>query len=232
MSSWVLPGILKVSEVGQLPHEFLVGLSTISTGIIMNYVNKFIADNEGSSDPTVQAAASALKSAYEEVNRISDYLNSEEAKTLSDTLCSLQYSDVSAEIPIEKLIVYRSTILDLLSEDEDFVAAYNKDIVESETRGYKTAYTPKLDEDNYISGIRMMNAAAKESNYRGLCETVMARIFSNDNLFKNSRAKLNSPTVLRKAIYKKDRLKSLLRGIDYLIEKKRSGAAPRSWRRV
>lgn len=232
MTNWVLPGILKADEVLLLPYEFIVELSKISTGVIMDYVNKFIATNMESSDPTSQQAASILSSAYEEVNKVNEYLNSDEAKTLSNTLCSLQYSDISSEIPMEKLIVYRSTILELLVEDEDFVANYNRDMGGAVSTGNKTAYTTKLDGSNYESVMERMQSKEVCAGKEILCDTVCKRISQNENLFKNSRAKLNSATVLRKALYKKDRLKSILRGLDYLIDKKKSGEPPRSWRRV
>lgn len=231
MTTWVLPGILKADDVLDIPLDMLIEMSNMSTGIILNYVNKFISGNINSSDETMAAAAKKMSIAYENVNKVNDYLNSEEAKTLSDTLCSLEYRDVSAEMPLEKLTVMRAAILELLAEDVDFVQAYAKEISESSTRGMKTAYTVKLDEDNFIrilDAMRVVNR--KEHTLAG--DNLIGCIERNTNLFKNSRAKLNAPTVMRKAIYRKDKLKTILRGIDYLIDKKQSGAPPISWRRV
>ena len=234
MTSWVLPGILKAEEVQMTDMEVLVMMSNISTGIVLNYVNKFVDANIGSGDPVLAEAASKLQRAYEEVNKVNDYLNSEEAKNLSETLCSLQYSDVSAELPMEKLIVYRSAILELLSEDAAFLEEYQRDVPDSVTRGFKTAYTPKLDGDNLaatLDGMRVF-ATGEDAVNRGFDLVLADRIEKNKNLFQNSHAKINAPTVMRKAIYKKDRLKSLLKGIDFLIDKRREGVSPRSWRIV
>lgn len=231
MTSWVLPGILSADDVQKIPVEALVEMSKTSTGIIINYVNKFVASNIESDDPTLRQAAETMKAAYEEINRINEYLTSDEAKALSDTLCSMEYRDISAEVSLEKLIVMRSTILELLSEDEDFVKSYTSEIGESATHGMKTAYTVKLDEDNMFIVCRNMRAiCGNQQSYAGL--ELVSAMERNSNLFKNSRTKLNSPTVLRKAIYKKDKLKSILRGIDYLIKKKQGGDSPVSWRKV
>ncbi len=230
MTDWVLPGILKVEDVHAVDPVILCMMSNISTGVILGYVNKFIGSASSSNDAVKVEAASVIGSAYEQVNKVNDYLNSEEAKNLADTLCSLQYSDVSAELPIEQLISYRSVILDLLSEDKDFVESYEKESLEGQASGMKVAYTPKLDESNYFRCLHEMDVYIAEHGASPETSRLIDRIRSNKNLFVNSRAKLNSSTVLRKAIYKKDRLRSILRGLDFLIDKKNSGASPRSWR--
>lgn len=230
MSEWVLPGILKVEDVPKVDVNVLEMMSRISTGIILGYVNKFIDSAGSSNDPAKVEAADVITNAYDHVNKVNAYLNSEEAKDLADTLCSLQYSDVSAEMPIEQLISYRATILELLAEDKDFVESYKKECLDGQASGMKSAYTIKLDEGNYDAILQEMLEYANCHLVSPETINLIGRIGSNKNLFVNSRAKLNSPTVLRKAIYKKDRLRSILRGLDFLIEKKNSGESPRSWR--
>lgn len=233
MTTWVLPGILKAEDVSKVSPELLKMMSNISTGVILGYVNKFIEAYGNSSDAVLSQAAQILADAYNEVNRVNEYLNSDEAKNLSDTLCSLQYSDVSAEMPVEQLISYRAKILELLAEDPDFVADYGKDCSGSNVTGYKSAYTAKLDENNFDRVYEEMTkfiTSNPESTKANL--NLTGKIYSNRNLFINSRTKVNSPTVLRKAIYHKDRLRSILRGLDFLIEKKNSGESPRAWRRI
>lgn len=232
MTEWVLPGILKMEDVASIDPAILEMMSRISTGVILGYVNKFVASAEGSNDPAKVEAAAIMKAAYDKVNKVNDYLSSDEAKDLADTLCSLQYSDVSAEMPVEKLISYRATILDLLSEDKDFVDSYKKECLEGKSSGMKSAYTPKLDEDNYVSVIDEMNEYVYKNRSSQSTAILVTKIGNNKNLFVNSRAKANAPTVLRKAIYRKDRLRSILRGLDFLIEKKESGESPRSWRSI
>ena len=57
-------------------------------------------------------------------------------------------------------------------------------------------------------------------------------ISKNRSLFKNGSMNTNKATVLRKAIFKKDKLKAILRGLDYLIPRMEAGASPYGWRRL
>ncbi len=231
MVTWVLPGILNAEDVTEIAPELLHMTSKISTGVIVGYVNKFIETYENSSDSTYSLAAKKLKEAYADVNSVMEYLQSDEARNLADTLCSLQYSDISADVPKDKLIAYRSAILELFSEDVDFMKEYQKEVEVKEASGYKTAYTAKLDKENFDRVVTQMQAYLSQHPDKA-GGMLVDRITKNSNLFINSRAKTNAPTVLRKAIYRKDTLKNILRGLDYLIDKIDSGQAPRSWRIV
>lgn len=229
MPKAVLPTILNADEVIKIPDEVLILMTRISTGIVVENINKFISMNKGSSDSIDREAALKLERVYAEVNEVKTYLESDEAKNLASTLASLQYSDVSATTDIETLKTYRMLIIDLLSEDEDFVKTYTTEQLKLETSGKKTAYTAKLDKGNLEDVISLM-----ESKAGGIPEVyaLIGRIRKNKSLFKNGNYNVNSPTVLRKAIYKKDKLKNILRGLDFLIPKLESGQNPITWRRL
>ena len=233
MTKWVLPNVLSVDDVLELDIELLTVLSNISTGVVLQYVNDFIAGSSNSGDGTVTEAGDKLREAYREVNEINDYLASDEAKNLADTLASLQYSDIKHEVDTAKLLAYRSAIIELLSDDKDFIETYKNEANGSSNKGFKSAYTAKLDKDNLADAMdRISELAMKIPGQSGAGMRLYGAIDRNKNLFKNGSNKVNKPTVLRKAIYKKDKLKSILKGIDYLLDKKQSGAAPRSWRRI
>ncbi len=230
MSEWVLPGVLKVEDVPSIDPNILKMMSEISTGVIMNYVNKFIEKANTSGDETERQAANILRDAYADINKLNEYLNSAEAKDLADTLTSLQYSDVSADMPIEQLICYRSMILDLLSDDEEFLSSYKEDI-SGRSSGMRIAYTPKLDAENYERVLtRMYDSITNNTSYKTL--DLIKRISNNKSLFINSKSKTNQATVLRRAIYQKDRLKSILHGLDFLIDRKSRNVSPRTWRTI
>lgn len=233
MIRWVLPNVLSIEDVQALDVQLLKVLSNVSTGVVLKYINDFIQKNLQSPDPDVQMAATKLNQAYEEVNQINEYLASDDAKNLADTLASLQYSDIRNEVEDAKLLAYRSLIIELLSEDPEFIESYKGEVDGSATRGYKSAYTAKLDKENMLEALKDIDELSQSiPGQMGPGMRLKAAISNNMNLFKNGSNKVNRPTVLRKAIYKKDKLKSLLKGIDYLLEKKQSGAAPRSWRRI
>lgn len=229
--SWVLPNVMSDVDVTQLPEEVLNELPNISTGIVVSYINKFIEANAGSSDDVSRLAATRLAHAYERLNKTTDYLKSKDARDFADTLSRLQYSDISYSTDVEVLKMWRLQILDLLSEDEDFRESYTGDMSDSETRGMKTAYTTKLDKDNLEETLARMKGIAIATGSTRQVDGLIARIRNNANLFKNGNYNLNSPTVMRKAIYKKDRLTNILKGLDFLIPRKEAGLSANEWRR-
>lgn len=228
MSKYVLPTILTTDEVLSIPDKVLCSFTRISTGIVLDNVNEFVRLNKDSQDTECRDAALKLERIYKEVNDVNAYLESDEAKDLANTLASLQYSDVSASTDLNQLKMYRTLILELLSEDEEFMREYMNKEVKVEA-GRKTAYTAKLDGDNLESVLEdMMNKA--HGNVAAM--SLISRIQKNKSLFKNGNYNINKPTVLRKAIYKKDKLKNILRGLDFLIPKMEAGQNPISWRRL
>lgn len=229
--TWVLPNILTDEDVVNLSDDVLKELTKISTGIVIKYVNSFISDNINSNNPVSREAAVKLQNAYLQLNKTVEYLNSKDARDFADTLSKLQYSDISYDTDLEVLKLWRTQIIDLLSEDEDFRKSYTGDMSDSETLGMKTAYTTKLDKDNLndtvsrITGIAIATGCTKAAN------VLVSGIRKNPNLFKNGNYNLNRPTVMRKAIYKKDRLQNILRGLDFLIPRKEAGLSANEWRR-
>lgn len=228
---WVLPNILSDEDVIQISDEVLKELTNISTGIIIKYVNTFISQNMDSSDDCSRAAAVKLQKAYMQLNKTSEYLNSKDARDFADTLSKLQYSDVAYDTDLEVLKLWRMQIIDLLSEDEDFRESYTGDVSDSETLGMKTAYTTKLDKDNLNDTLARMTGLAISTGCVTATGTLIAAIRKNANLFKNGNYNLNRPTVMRKAIYKKDRLQNILRGLDFIIPRKEAGLSANEWRR-
>lgn len=236
MSKWVLPGVLSVESVNKLNVEVLSLLSQISTGIVIKRVNDFIEANEFKSNEDGEAARK-LKAGFENINKINAYLESDEAKDLADTLASLQYSDISCTEDINKLKLYREMIIELLSEDEEFREEYKGEISENATRGMKTAYTTKLDKENLSNILVQIRLAATRNPNISPVTTQAAldlcrAIETNKNLFKNGSYNINKATVIRKAIYKKDKLRNILRGLDYIIPKIEANESAYSWRRL
>ena len=236
MNKWVLPGVLRVDTVNALSVEVFTLFAQISTGIVIKRINDYIAAHE-SEEGEEGDAARKLKAGYSQVNRINEYLESDEAKDLADTLASLQYSDVSCTEDINKLKLYREMIIELLSEDEDFRSEYEGEIAEDATRGMKTAYTTKLDKENLSNVlVQIRLEATRNPNYdqaaRSMASDLCMTIEKNKNLFKNGSHNINRATVIRKAIYKKDKLRNILRGLDYIIPKIEAGESAYSWRRL
>lgn len=230
--SWVLPDILTVEDVNNLPEEVLVELTKISTGIILEYVNNFIAGNINSDNPENVAAATKLQTVYATLNKTNEYLKSQEAKDFASTLANLQYSDIRYDVELEVLKQWRSQIIDLLAEDDDFKDSYTGDVGDSETRGMKTAYTTKLDKDNLDNTLARMTGLGIATGSFVVTERLIAKIIEYSGLFRNGNYNLNNPTVMRRAIWKKDRLTTILKGLDYIIPRKEAGMNASEWRKL
>lgn len=236
MQTWVLPLVLDTDDVIKLPDEALELLTKISTGIILDKVNEFVANNSNSSNPNVAEAAGKLEKAYAGINAMNEYLNSEQAKDMAEVLSSLQYSDISYDTNIHTLRMWRDLIIDLLSEDPEFAASRNVSNGQIEINGYKTAYTPKLDKENLDSVLSKFGDMANDSAFSVTQRSAVSKLYlalnKNSSLFKNGKYNVNKPTVLRKAIYKKDRLLNILKGLDFIIPKMENGENAIGWRQL
>lgn len=233
MINWVLPNVISVDDVINVSDEILECITKISTGIVTEKINEFVNANLNSADNNIRLAAEKLQKAYSSLNFANDYLSSKEAKDFADELVSIQYSDISVNTDLDTLKKWRLSIIDLLAEDKEFIESYTNEVSKSETYGIKTAYTAKLDKDNLDSVLDYMVSLSKNNismqiTVVGLCE----RIRTYKNLFKNGNYNINKPTVLRKAIYKKDRLKNILKGLDFLIPKLENNKNAISWRKL
>ena len=232
-SKWIVPGIISSKDIIELPDDVIDLFTRISTGIVTKRVNEFVNDNLNSTNQTDSQAAAKLKIAYERLNRTNEYLSSQDAKDLADVLANLQYSDVSVNTDIHTLKKYRQQILELLAEDEDFVRTYTGDVSGSQTRGMKAAYTAKLDKSNLEDVLNeMRELALKHVSSVEAILNLVGNIERNKSLFKNGNYNVNNYTVLRKAIYKKDKLSNILKGLDFLIPRVEACESARGWRRL
>ena len=229
LSKEIIPTVITVEDVLGIPDAVLCLLPSISTGIVLDKINTFIKRNIESSNEILKAAAIRLQAAYEELNATNAYLASDEAKDLSETLYRLRYDDISVNTSLDTLKTYRALILELLSEDEEFINSYTNEKIEKKSTGTKVAYTTKLDSKNLENVLEKM-LAVSECNI--LAFQLRIKIQNNKNLFRNARLALNNKTVLRKAIYKKDKLINILKGLDFLIPRLESGQSPATWRRL
>lgn len=232
MSKWILPGVLDVEMTNALSDEILALFSKISTGIIVDRVNDYVSRNIESANEQDRKAAIKLQRIYADINRVEAYLQGDEAKEFAETLANLQYSDVNCTVDINTLKKYREMIIDLLAEDEEFRNTYTGEIRESETRGMKTAYTNKLDKDNLEAVLEQMYVLSEGCIYRMYVVQLRKNIEDYKHLFKNSPHHVNKSTIIRKAIFKKDKLRNILRGLDYIIPKIEAGKSAYSWRRL
>lgn len=229
MMDWALPSLLTVDEVLILPNKMLQLLTDISTDIVIDRVNIFVANNINSENQDRKRAAEILRNAYARVNSMTSYLESDEAKKLATTLAELDYRDININTDLHLLKEYREQIIDFLSEDEEFVKSYSS-VIKSDTRGFKQAFITKLDSENLEETLaRMQDIGQISDEEYDACERLRSRIEEMPSLFKNAKnARQN--TIFYRTATKTTKLKHILRGLDFLIPKMERGEAMLKYR--
>lgn len=229
--NWVLYNILSVELVNKLPDDVLELFVSISTDIIIDRINKFISNNITSNIPENKQAAVKLSRLYENINKRNEYMESDEVKGLAKNLIRADYNDVSADTDIIVLKELRLAIISILSEDSVYRELYISEAEEDKSLGLKVAYTEKMDNE------RLENVLDKLDNYKCSDEmkinidTLADIIENNKSLFKNGIGRLNKATPLRPVFARLDKLKNILRGLEFLIPKLENSVDARSWRR-
>ena len=217
MSDWVIPRKLTVGDVWNIPKPALTIMAETSNDMVVYYINQFIRDNQNNQDVIVRKVAEKLKDAFEEVNRIKDFLSSSEAIEMAKTLNSLSIEDIRFSISLENLKQYRALIL-MLFNDEDTVVSRTKALTNQHL-------------DLQIERLRNLLDSYKDSfeSYSSILNLI-AFMDKDKQLFKNAPFKRNSVTVLRAAVENRDRFDLILYGIEFLIDKKERGVDKRTWR--
>ena len=231
-SKSVMPGVLTVDDVIDCSQDFLNVLPMASTEIVQKKVRDFIDANIESEDVKNKTAAEKLYVAYEHTFRQSDYMKGSTARDMANVLAKISLDDVKAQANIVDLQKKRSTILDLLSEDQDFINSYKNVIEESETKGLKMAYTPKMDKENFESFIRMLYTVPWTSaDTLHIRDAIIGKIQAFKQLFINPKSEDNKRTQLSRSFERRDALIEVLRGLDYVIPRLQNGVEPMTWRR-
>lgn len=215
MDKYVIAGKLSVNTCYYLPVEALDALAGISSDIVLFHVNNFIKNAQKSTDLIERGVAQKLERSYAIINDRNRYLDSETTKVLAEELRNLQFEDISANVPEDKLkgwIVLIDEILD------------NEDAVPYIAKITSSSIEDALDK---ISSIHCEN-----DEQRRAVSTLIQVIENNKGLFRSAPFKKDKPTVLRGAVYRKDTLAIIREGIEYLLKQKASGKDPHTWRYI
>lgn len=226
----VLPRVLSAELVAQCSDEALSYLQYVTTDIVMMYVNEFFKRTASSSDPVDTIASEKLKKALKNVIETQSYLESEETRDFGRELAALSYSDISYNANIEDLKRWRSMICELFADDATFKKEFGDMESNPDTRGMKIAFTPKMGAENLDEVLLNLKNYALD-NHDVNAATLATIIEHNKSIFKYNSKKESKPTVLRNAIYNKDRLFSIMRGLNFLIPRMEKGVSPSTWRK-
>lgn len=215
-NQWVIPLIVDIDLLNVIPMKALQQLAEVSPKIIINDVNKWIANNISSSDKMMQMLANKLKEGYKEVNARDEFLGSVDTAIVASELKTLTYADISATQSVDNLRKWKAWI-ELVLE-----SPYSTDIVHNVDEDRFNMYIGRLSD---IAGEYEGDAAAQNA-----ISVLMRNMEKKKSLFKAPPFKKQVSTVLRGVLYKKEMLATILYGINFLLPKIEAGEDPIVWR--
>ena len=145
-----------------------------------------------------------VRSAYNDRLQTMKFLESKKTAKCVEMLQQLSYSSITPMVGIEELQMYKKVIEYILGSK------------------YAIPYVPPISGDI----VNELIADLKESGN----ENVRAKIKALSQFLKDSPHKKATGTIVKNIIRNKGTYELLLKGIDFMIEKKQIGANPASWR--
>lgn len=202
----ILPLILDEDITRKLPDRFLSQLAMCSTDTIKLKVREYI-DNPGAE----KEAKEKIIKAYADVLGLEDYLFSEETLQRVELIKDMDYYTINTYLTETQLLAYKEAILSILENESSI--PYIAPI-----RGTKVK---ELLED-----LKQYAVSTELPEAKKLYESIKCCA----RFFRDSPFEGNKGTPVKKIIRNKGKYQIILRGIDFMLEKKRVGALPASWR--
>lgn len=201
-----VPLILTEEAVLELPQDFLERLANCSTQIVKDKVLAYIS--HPNADEEVKHK---LTTAYQRYISVTAYLNDAETKRDVELIRELSYKDIGPHLSVEELQNYKRAIIGIL---------YNENAV---------PYVSPIKGD-IIKALRDDIKEFAESVNSEVLKDAAAAIYKNSDLFRDQQHAPFRGTIVKRIIREKGTYELLLRGIDFMVDKKTRGISPASWR--
>ncbi len=191
---YVLPGILSVSQVNNLPEKILAHFADVSTTNVENTINKFITDNKDSADPSIRSAVDKMYKIYQKHFADKEFVNGEVMQEYLDVLFNLDIKDINVNCGYDNLCDYRNKLHELQSY-EDMIKPLN---VENFTRTINAMLSDARELDDGSNGVLAQT------------NSVVSRMKTLKSIFVNSEQKAVTRSKLSTAMKYKDKINTLL----------------------
>lgn len=214
---YVLPGVLSVAQVNNLPEKVLAHFADVSTTSVENNINKFITDNKGSSDPEVRNAVEKMSKIYEKHFADKEFVNGEVMQSYLDVLFNLDIKDININCGYENLCNYRNQLRELRSY-ENMIRPLN---IENFTRTINEMLSDARELDDGSNGVFMQT------------NSVVSRMKTLKSIFVNSEQKAVTRSKLSTAMKYKDKINTLIDVLDSTLStfgEDGTPGNPRTWR--
>ena len=202
----VLKGILSEDTAYVIPMDLFKGIATVSSEIIIRRIDKYLNNTDANI-----AVQRRVEEAYSEVMEKKNYYEDENLQKVAQEIGALTYQDIHAGQPVEKLERWQQGIQSILDSP------------------YAVAYIPPIKVDTLNELLQVIVKRAEESKSRELYD-VAESIRNNKALFKDAPFKGYRGTPVKRIIKNKTHYAIMLKGLDFLIGKKKDNANPQTWR--
>lgn len=202
----VIPFILTEEAVKEMPIDFLIKLADCSSSVVKDKIKKYIA-----SDKADKEVVEIVKAAYSSQLDMEEFLNDEKLKEYVEIIQNLDYVDVNPHISIEMLEKYKEAITYIL--DSKYSVPYIAPISGTLIKDLR---------DEVYEYAKTTNSKPMQDFYKMLK--------SCSGLFRDSQHTAYKGTVVKKVIRNRSKYEIILRGIDFMLDKKRTNKSPSSWR--
>ncbi|MCI9050704.1 MAG: hypothetical protein HFI05_02080 [Lachnospiraceae bacterium] len=203
---WVIPLILSEEMTEKLPEEILIQLAECSTSIIKKRVKNYLNSMEANKE--IQAK---VYRGYSFQIAIEEFLQDTELAKKVNLIKDLEYYNISPHLSMTELEAYQDAILSIINNK--FAIPY---------------IAP-------ISGVLIKDLTKKVHNlYKSTKSNLIKEFYEclkgNTTLFRDSQFQGYKGTIVKKIIRNRTKYTILLRGVEFMIEKKKQQALPMSWR--
>lgn len=204
----VLLGIISEDVAYKIPMDIFKGIASVSSGIVLKRIDRYL--NDTNAMPVVQRR---VKEAYSEVTEKNDWYTSENILNAAQELSSLMYSDINASQSIETLQKWKDDIQMILDSP------------------YAVAYIPPVKVESLKELCDVLVSRSKEIGPDGAyLMSLSDDLQANKVLFKDAPFKGYRGTPVKRIINDKTKYEIMLKGIDFLMERKHAGNNPQTWR--
>lgn len=203
----VLRSVITEDDAYRLPMDIFKGIASCSSDIVLKRINEYLENPDAT-----EIVKRRVEEAYSDVMDKKAYYGSEELIEVAGEISNLTYADINAGQTIDKLEYWKRNITSIL------------------TSPYAVAYIPPVKADTLKALLVVMRDRGVKSAEDGYILELSERIRGHKTLFKDAPFKGYKGTPIKRIIKDKTKFEIILRGIDHLIEVKRSGEDTQSWR--
>lgn len=202
----VIPLILSEELAREIPLDYLAKLAECSTSIVKGKVKDYLNSPNAADD-----VKAIVKAAYSEQIAIEEFLSSKDISEKVELIKDLDYVNISTHQSVERLQEYKEAITAILSND------------------YAVPYIAPI-RGVLIKDLREEISVFAKATSNQYLKSFESKLKKHSSLFRDSQYETYKGTVVKKIIRNRTKYEIILKGIDFILDKKMNNTNPQSWR--